>query len=86
MKVWKHHIAINFETGKTPVDAHAGTGGTVFLDYGYMISYLRETNERWYVAELEVEDTDLNFCFDDFRLANLKKVVKTISKFVPLEL
>lgn len=59
-KVWKHHIAEHFEDGTLTTDnASAVAGSTVFTDYDSMTSYLERTGQRWYAAELEVDETEI---------------------------
>lgn len=59
-KIWKHHTAEHFEDGTLTRDnASAGTGSTVFTDYDSMIDYLQRTRRRWYIAELEVDETEI---------------------------
>lgn len=59
-KIWKHHIAEHFENGTLTQDnASAAAGSTVFTDYDGMIEYLKRTRQRWYIAELEVDESEI---------------------------
>lgn len=59
-RIWKHHVAKHFEDGTLTLDnASAIAGSTVFTDYDSMICYLQRTRRRWYIAELEVDETEI---------------------------
>jgi hypothetical protein len=59
-KIWKHHTAEHFENGTLTQDnATAAAGSTVFTDYDAMIKYLKRTRQRWYIAELEVDESEI---------------------------
>ncbi len=59
-KIWKHHTAEHFENGTlTQNNALAAAGSTVFVDYDAMIEYLKRTRQRWYIAELEVDEAEI---------------------------
>ena len=58
-KVWKHHIAEHFEDGSCSKNATILSKGTVFTNYDKMLFYLYKTNKRWYIAELEVDESEI---------------------------
>ena len=59
-KIWKHHTAEHFENGTlNQENASAAAGSTVFNDYDGMIKYLKRTRQRWYIAELEVDESEI---------------------------
>jgi hypothetical protein len=59
IKVWKHHIADHFEDGLCSRNATIVSKGTVFTNYDKMLFYLYKTGRRWYIAELEVDETEI---------------------------
>jgi hypothetical protein len=76
--VWKHHISEHFKDGTLTTDGGAGVGGTVFIDYEKMMEYLKKDGREWYVAELEVDETELEFNFKQNYVATI--LVNRISK------
>ncbi len=58
-KVWKHHIADNFINGICDTHVSAAALSTVFVDYDSMLLYLYKTKKDWYIAELEVDETEI---------------------------
>jgi|TARA_R110000751_G_scaffold15422_4_gene50027 hypothetical protein len=76
--VWKHHISEHFKDGTLTTDGGAGVGGTVFMDYEKMVEYLKKDGREWYVAELEVDETELEFNFKQNYMATI--LVNRISK------
>mgnify|MGYP001464994923 FL=1 len=59
MKVWKHHVADHFEDGSCSRNATILSKGTVFTNYDEMLFYLYKTGNRWYIAELEVDESEI---------------------------
>ena len=59
LKVWKHHIAKHFEDGTLITDAYPDIGSTVFTNYNLMVEYLKRDGRRWYIAELEVDEKEI---------------------------
>ena len=60
-KIWKHHIAKHFEDGTLTTNfTSAAAGSTVFTDYDLMMDFLQRTGERWYIAELEVDESEIH--------------------------
>ena len=72
MLAWKHHIAENFETGKSPLHPNgAGKGATILLNYHKMLEYLLTTKRRWYICEIEVSPDELLFEFGNDYMATI---------------
>ena len=66
-KIWKHHTAEHFENGTLTQDnASAASGSTVFTHYESMVEYLNRTGQRWYVAELEVDETEIEHWYNGY--------------------
>lgn len=65
-KAWKHHISSDFDDNQEyePYSNGAGAGGAIFLDYDYMIEYLKNNGREWHIAELDCVDTPISFDFD----------------------
>ena len=60
MKAWKHHIAQHFEDGDLSTDGGAMKGSTIFTDYNKLLEYLKKDGRDWYVAEIEVEEYEID--------------------------
>jgi hypothetical protein len=67
MKAWKHHLAENFENAFSPTHNNgAGVGATIFTNYDKMLVYLKKDGRRWYIAELDVKESEIaRDMFDD---------------------
>ena len=85
-KAWKHHISEDFESGKCPLSGGAGMGGTIFTDYIEMIKYLREDGRRWHIAELNLEDEQIIFEFDNFYMATTTRNIPSDEGFKNIDL
>lgn len=66
--VWKLHVSQHFIDDPTLLGPGngVGKGGTVFLDYDYMLMYARASGVQWHVAEIEAP-IELLFRIDDKR-------------------
>ncbi len=82
MRAWKHHIAEHFENGSVKWDAGVGAGATIFLDYDFMIEYLKKDGRRWCVAELDVEKNEISHDFKNKEMVTLTVNKKTVTQFV----
>ena len=80
MKAWKHQIAEHFEDGTLTTDAFPALGSTVFTNYEKMVSYLRKDGRRWYIAELEVNEEEIEPFKNGF-MATIKVIKQPITKF-----
>ena len=58
-RVWKHCWAGHFLNGTCKRDATILSRGTVFTDYDSMLLYLHKTGRDWYIAELDVDETEI---------------------------
>lgn len=80
-KAWKHHLTKQVKEWYEG----AGKGATIFLDYDFMVKYLKEDGREWSVAELELKDTPIRYDF-------LSKGMVTIlcdaasGPFIPIDL
>lgn len=81
-KVWKHHVAEHFEVIETSYESTVCSKSTVFLDYDKMLEYLKKDGRRWYVAELDVDDTEIELYANGY-MATLLVDKKPSSPFVP---
>jgi hypothetical protein len=81
MKAWKHHIAEHFEDDSVNWDAGAAAGATIFLDYDFMIQYLKKDGRRWCVAELSVEKNEILYDFKNKEMVTLTVNKNTVTQF-----
>ncbi len=81
MKAWKHHIAEHFENGSVNWGAAAAAGATIFLDYDFMIQYLKKDGRRWCVAELSIEKNEILYDFKNKEMATLTVNKNTVTQF-----
>lgn len=87
-KAWKHHVAEHFEKdpGLLGPGNGAGAGGTIYLDYEYMLQQLRTDKRRWYVAELDLVDEPLVFTSTITERATTTRDIESREGFKPLQL
>ena len=78
--VWKHHIAKDFEDGTLITDAYPAIDSTVFTDYDLMIDYLKRDGRRWYIAELDVDETEIEILENGY-MATIKVIKKPKEEF-----
>lgn len=78
--VWKHHIAEHFEDGTVLTDASPAIGSTVFTNYNSMVNYLKRDGRRWYIAELDVDETEIE-PFENEYMATIKVIKKPKKEF-----
>ena len=78
--VWKHHIAKDFQDGTLITDAYPAIGSTVFTDYDLMIDYLKRDGRRWYIAELDVDETEIEILENGY-MATIKVIKKPKEEF-----
>lgn len=84
MKAWKHHIAEHFEEDHSLCSNNgAGNGATVFTDFTMMKLYLEQTGQRWYIAELDIEEHEMIRL--DHGMATILLDKDAVSDFKPLE-
>ena len=83
MKVYKHHISIDFEKDPSLLRNNGvGKGGTIFLDYNKMEHYLSFTGKRWHYVELEMKKYEFVLINDFMATSLVRKVSK--NDFQPL--
>lgn len=83
--IYKHHISEHFESGECPLFPNGvGKGGTVFLDYNFMIDYLKKTNKKWHIAKIELNNEPLLFEFDSELMATTLRSHSSFTGFYPL--
>tara|TARA_R110002020_G_scaffold115034_6_gene264583 strand:+ start:209 stop:484 length:276 start_codon:yes stop_codon:yes gene_type:complete len=85
-KVWKHHVAEHFINGSLSTDGGAAAGSTVFTDYDKMIGSLITDPRDWYVAELEVDKSELDYNFKKSYLATILVNRSSKTGFKPLNI
>lgn len=83
-KAWKNHISSNFKNGNAKLDAGAGKGGTIFLDYDKMIAYLLEDGRQWHAAELDLTSELLLYEFGNDWMATILRDIPSIGGFNPI--
>lgn len=86
MKAFKHHIARDFINDPTLLGPGNGAGknGTVFLDYNYMVGFLKFDAWRWYYCEIEVEEHEIRRHSTNKFMATMKIPKQSIEGFKPL--
>jgi hypothetical protein len=72
MKIYKHHLSENIEKRKTPINGGIGKSATVFINFDYMVAYLKKDGRRWHYCEAEVDINDLLFNFKNYYMATIK--------------
>lgn len=85
-KAWKNHVSSNFVIGRAKLDAGAGKGGTIFLDYDKMVQYLLEDGRQWHVAELNLCDELLYYEFGNDWMATVLRDIPSKSGFKPVDI
>lgn len=78
MKAWKHHIAEHFIENPSLIKNNgAGKDATIFLDYQKMVEYLNKTDTAWYIAEIEVEESEITRLKHGMATIHCVKISKT---------
>ncbi len=85
-KAWKHHIAEDFEKDPKLLGPGNGAGAnsTIFLDYDYMVQQLRTTRQRWYIAELDLQEEPLYFQAGVTQRATTTRDIESKEGFKPI--
>lgn len=84
-KAWKHHVAEDFLVNGVPVEGGAAYGGTIFLDYDFMLDYLKHDGREWYIAELDLQSVSIRYDFNSTKLATVLDNVVSKEGFKPLK-
>ena len=90
MIVYKHHISKHFEEDPSLLKNNGvGIGGTIFLNYDFMVKFLKEhTRRRWHYAKLKMKKSEfvvMDFVTEDRYMATSLVKRKSREGFKPLE-
>ena len=82
---WKHHLSADFENHPELLKNNgAGEGATVFINYQFMLNYLKRTGKKWHIARLELNNCPVDVGHESPDMITILKPVKAIENFHPV--